>query len=173
MADHPVDLGRRAFLSRVASAIAAFLAAAIGLPLTVASVAAATRREEAPWIKIGPATDFQAGSPRLVTFSYTRSDGYLRTSVGRSVWVLKRGADRYTVYSARCTHLGCLVGSYRPGSRAFFCPCHDALYSVDDGDVIDGPPPRPLDELAWRIQEGELMVQQQDFLIGSPSRIPM
>ena len=38
---------------------------------------------------------------------------------------------------------------------------------------FDGPPPRPLDPLTWRVEDGELLAQYQDFLVGVPQRIPL
>lgn len=172
MANHEVDLGRRAFLSRLAGGIATFLAAAIGVPLVGAAVAPAARREEAQWVKLGAAADFPLGEPRMVTFGANKVDGYLRTTVPRVVWVIRSPGDRFTVYNARCTHLGCLV-SFRPAARTFTCPCHGGVFALEGGDVLDGPPPRPLDPLVWRIENGDLLVQHQDFLVGVPERIPL
>lgn len=172
MADRPTELGRRAFLSRLASALAAFLAAAVGLPLAGAAAAPGMRREEAVWIKVGSTAEFQVGQPRLVTYGFTKTDGYLQAAVSRSVWVSKLAGDRFTVYNAACTHLGCLV-NYRPNSRTFLSPCHGGVFALEDGAVLDGPPPRPLDQLNWRIEEGTLLVQQQDFLLGIPEKVAL
>jgi Rieske Fe-S protein len=43
--------------------------------------------------------------------------------------------------SAICTHLGCIVSSSEFG---FQCPCHGSQYN-QDGKVIGGPAPRPLE----------------------------
>jgi nitrite reductase/ring-hydroxylating ferredoxin subunit len=44
-------------------------------------------------------------------------------------------------YSAVCTHLSCAV-LWREGELQ--CPCHDGRFSVGSGQVLAGPPPRPL-----------------------------
>ncbi len=46
------------------------------------------------------------------------------------------------VFVATCTHFDCTV-SYRPEGDTIFCACHDGVYAAD-GQVISGPPPRPL-----------------------------
>jgi hypothetical protein len=37
---------------------------------------------------------------------------------------------------------------------------------------VAGPPPRPLDRLESRIEGGKLQVQYQDFVLGTPDRVP-
>jgi glycine/D-amino acid oxidase-like deaminating enzyme/nitrite reductase/ring-hydroxylating ferredoxin subunit len=67
--------------------------------------------------------------------------------------VVCSGTDRIAVHrddegalhavSARCTHLGCLVG-YNAAERAWECPCHGSRFAPD-GTVIQGPAVRPLE----------------------------
>ena len=46
-------------------------------------------------------------------------------------------------YSDVCTHLSCAV-LYQADQRRFFCPCHDGVFDAYTGDVLAGPPVRPL-----------------------------
>jgi menaquinol-cytochrome c reductase iron-sulfur subunit len=172
MTELPADLERRAFLSRAATALGAFLAAAVGIPLVGAAVAPAARRDEAQWIKLGALSDFQIGEPRMVSFGASKEDGYLKTTAPRAVWVLRSADDQFTAFNGRCTHLGCLV-SFHPDVKRFICPCHGGEFALDTGAVLDGPPPRGLDQLTWRIEDGNLIVQHQDFLVGVPERVAL
>jgi len=52
-------------------------------------------------------------------------------------------SDRFVAYSQSCTHLGCPV-HFQVETRKLYCPCHEGFFSVDDGRVLAGPPPRPL-----------------------------
>jgi nitrite reductase/ring-hydroxylating ferredoxin subunit len=49
----------------------------------------------------------------------------------------------FAAYSQKCTHLSCAVFYSREENR-FECPCHEGYFSVWNGDVLQGPPPRPL-----------------------------
>jgi len=61
--------------------------------------------------------------------------------------IIRVGAQQYAVYrndvgelhalSARCTHLGCIVG-WNAADRAWECPCHGSRFAAD-GTVVQGP----------------------------------
>lgn len=56
-------------------------------------------------------------------------------------------------YSDVCTHLSCAV-LYQPGERKFHCPCHEGFFDAYSGDVLSGPPTRPLPLIELRTQDG-------------------
>lgn len=57
--------------------------------------------------------------------------------------LVRTGDEAYVAYSQVCTHLSCVV-YFSASSRRLECPCHRGSFSVADGTVIAGPPPRPL-----------------------------
>jgi Rieske Fe-S protein len=57
--------------------------------------------------------------------------------------LLRTGDDSWVAYSQKCTHLSCAVYPSTDGKR-LECPCHEGYFSVADGRVLQGPPPRPL-----------------------------
>jgi cytochrome b6-f complex iron-sulfur subunit len=61
-----------------------------------------------------------------------------------------------TVFSAVCSHLGCLV-NYQKDRGEFVCPCHGGRYDLT-GKNIAGPPPAPLTRFPLKTQGGMLMV---------------
>jgi cytochrome b6-f complex iron-sulfur subunit len=65
-------------------------------------------------------------------------------------------AGGITVFSATCSHLGCLV-NYHKDKREFVCPCHGGRYDLA-GKNIAGPPPAPLTMLPARSQDGMILV---------------
>jgi Rieske Fe-S protein len=46
-------------------------------------------------------------------------------------------------YSDVCTHLSCAV-LYQQAERQFYCPCHEGHFDAYTGEVLGGPPTRPL-----------------------------
>jgi len=48
----------------------------------------------------------------------------------------------HRAFSATCTHLDCIV-EYRPDRGLIWCNCHNGQFDLS-GQVVGGPPPRPL-----------------------------
>jgi nitrite reductase/ring-hydroxylating ferredoxin subunit len=61
----------------------------------------------------------------------------------------------YVAYSQKCTHLSCAV-YYAPEKNRLECPCHEGYFSVRTGDVLQGPPPRPLPRIMLERRGDEL-----------------
>ena len=61
-------------------------------------------------------------------------------------------------YSAVCTHFACLV-KYKGDTNQIACPCHEGFFDPEDGSVVDGPPPRPLDRFSVYVaDDGQIYV---------------
>ena len=60
--------------------------------------------------------------------------------------LIRTGEDQYVAYSQKCTHLSCAVYFSAIEDR-LECPCHQGFFSVRDGSVLQGPPPRPLPQI--------------------------
>jgi cytochrome b6-f complex iron-sulfur subunit len=65
----------------------------------------------------------------------------------------------FKAFSAVCTHLNCTV-QYRPEDKDIWCACHNGHYDLN-GNVISGPPPRPLEEYAVFVRNGEVVVAKE------------
>jgi cytochrome b6-f complex iron-sulfur subunit len=57
--------------------------------------------------------------------------------------VLKTAAGDIRAFSAKCTHLSCIV-QFMPAAGRINCACHGGWYDVT-GKNVAGPPPRPLE----------------------------
>lgn len=61
--------------------------------------------------------------------------------------LIRTGEEEFVAYSQKCTHLSCAV-YYSAKNDMLECPCHQGFFSVKDGSVLQGPPPRPLPQIA-------------------------
>lgn len=62
-------------------------------------------------------------------------------------------------FSAVCTHLTCTV-QFESDTGTFYCPCHNGRFDLA-GNVISGPPPRPLEEYAVEVVGSEIFVSKK------------
>lgn len=60
--------------------------------------------------------------------------------------MIRTSEEEYVAYSQKCTHLSCAV-YYSAKNDRLECPCHQGFFSVKDGSVLQGPPPRPLPQI--------------------------
>lgn len=164
---------RRRFLGWTIGGIAAFLTAAIGVPAAGTVASAMLAHGEALSVRLEKLTNYPVGQPTLSQFTLTRTDGWLRTTEGRGVWVVRTSDQDVTVFNGRCTHLGCAYNwrAQNPNTNRFVCPCHDGVFGLD-GKVVSGPPPRPLDTLPVKVADGFVVIEYQDFRSGVPDKTP-
>jgi cytochrome b6-f complex iron-sulfur subunit len=138
-------LTRRALLDRFAGAlVVASAAAAAGAVVAFASPPPG-RREDV--------SEIDAAS-----FDELKARGSVRFRFGREPCILILHDDRVHALSLVCTHLGCLV-DWSPGIGRLTCPCHRASFSLA-GNVIEGPPPRPLRTFATSVVGGRVLVRR-------------
>jgi menaquinol-cytochrome c reductase iron-sulfur subunit len=88
----------------------------------------------------------------------------------RTVWLYTEDGEHFTAYSGTCTHLGCSFG-YDKDRDVFACPCHRGLFDVKTGKVLGGPPPRPLDTLPVKVENGEVHVMFESFRTGIEAKV--
>jgi Rieske Fe-S protein len=70
--------------------------------------------------------------------------------------LVRPSANKFVAYSQKCTHLSCAVYYSRTTNR-LECPCHEGYFSIDDGRVLQGPPPRPLPRIEIERRGNELI----------------
>jgi arsenite oxidase small subunit len=67
--------------------------------------------------------------------------------------LLRSSEGEFQAYSRRCSHAGCTV-DFDPPRRCLTCPCHNGAYDARMGQVMFGPPRRPLDEIVLQMRAG-------------------
>ena len=152
-----------------------FTLAAIGTALTAASSVAGAAlafvlgplRRHAPresaFLDLGPASaveGLRAGTsaPEEVVVEHLVEDGYMTRRVKERFAVVPdaKSASGLTALGTTCSHLGCGV-SWNAARKAFLCPCHGGVYGPG-GEVLAGPPPRPLARLPLVVSGGRLQL---------------
>lgn len=73
--------------------------------------------------------------------------------------IVFREQANYRIFSARCTHLGCIID--RTVGETLVCPCHGSRYSFS-GEVLRGPAQRNLQPLSYRIdaEKGKMFIER-------------
>jgi menaquinol-cytochrome c reductase iron-sulfur subunit len=166
-AEAPLDrpMTRNRFLAWTGGIAAGMVATALGVIGLPPIVAPALRDGGAGWTALGPIDGSEPGQPDLsvagtvvpTSFTRTVTDAFMLPEKQKTpVFLVCEGGDRFTVFDARCTHLGCPL-SWSSTDREFLCACHGAVYD-QGGEVTDGPPPRPLDRYETKVEDGILYV---------------
>jgi len=75
----------------------------------------------------------------------------------KPVIVVNTRAGGVKAFSAICTHLGCIV-YWDEARQIIVSPCHDGRFNPVTGNVISGPPPRPLPPYEFTVEEGKIYV---------------
>ena len=91
----------------------------------------------------GKVTDFKVGE--VTPFRKERAF-ILRTEGG------------FLAISAVCPHLHCIV-NWNEVLKKFECPCHGAKFN-QNGEVLEGPPPRPLDLYKLQVVAGNVVIDR-------------
>lgn len=66
-------------------------------------------------------------------------------------------AGEFKVFSAVCTHMGCIVNQIANGR--IDCPCHGSEYSITDGAVLAGPAPKPLPAKPFKVTGDSIFLE--------------
>lgn len=139
------------FVNTVTALITGGLAAVLG-----AFALRPSRRESGAWLRAGNLADLTPHVPVPRVLSVPRQDGWYRERARQTVFIVWDGGQNVHAFSATCTHLGCQV-RWDADSTHFRCPCHGGVFDAQ-GQVVDGPPPRPLDRVDARVDATERTV---------------
>jgi menaquinol-cytochrome c reductase iron-sulfur subunit len=151
------EVNRRAFLSSVTVAIGAIISAGLGIPAVAYIVGPALQRtQEEEWIPIGSTSKVELGTPTLFKAKVERQTGWIIDEDEITVYLLTDDGRDYVAMSNICTHLGCRV-RWIDDQGQFFCPCHNAIFDKD-GSVVEGPPPRPLDQFEVKVENNTIYI---------------
>ncbi len=77
---------------------------------------------------------------------------------------LRNVENNVIAFTDVCPHLGCKI-NYQSSSHHFFCPCHASTFDLD-GTKVNVIPPRNMDSLPTKVENGRVWVKYQDFRGG-------
>ena len=146
--EKPTDFAKRRFLK----ALILFAGALVLLPLGRLSAFLLERKSNTgsyPRSKIANTSEVTAG--KSVLFTYPHKD--------RPAVLIHLTSGDFVAYDAICTHLGCQIHfdeepikGWESKKDNLFCACHGAVFDPENGDVLAGPPPRPMPKVKLEIE---------------------
>lgn len=135
---------RREFMANLVMAIAGFLG--------IGGLAARFLQYLYPVVPPEEVVEVPAGRRDQVP-----ANGGLVLSLPTGQIALVDAGGELRAFSAVCTHLGCIV-RWESGMEHLYCACHGGMFGRA-GQVVGGPPPRPLPRYAVEIREGQVFVK--------------
>ena len=146
------SLTRRKVFTVAGQAIGGAAGMVIILPALGFAVAPIFDKPEETWQAVGALDDFVPETYRSRVITIVEGIG----EAGKTTVYVRQGSadldedpNSYVAVSTRCAHLGCPVRFYQAAGN-FICPCHGGVYGFQ-GEVIGGPPVRPLDRFQTRV----------------------
>ena len=169
-ADDVIVLNRRSFFGALLGIGTAGMGALLGIPvLRYVLYPLYAKSSKSGWSIIGKSEEFaNLTTPQLTSIDFKQLDGWREVDSSQSVYVTKGRDGEVKVLSAICPHLGCSV-SWQKGQNEFVCPCHGGRFAPD-GQHLSGPPPRGMDPLPNKVENGNLLVHFQYFRSNAPNR---
>jgi menaquinol-cytochrome c reductase iron-sulfur subunit len=166
---------RRGLFTGGVLAAGGIASAAFGLPALGFALGPVVEDASDPeFLDVGATDDFDPETyvPKVITLPEAANAGeagkttvYLREAGPADTNAL---GQPYIAISTRCTHLGCPVRYVQASSR-FICPCHGGVYG-SDGEVVGGPPVRPLDRFETSVEGDRVLVGPRFSLNSSFDR---
>jgi menaquinol-cytochrome c reductase iron-sulfur subunit len=151
------NISRREFTRNAMLFVGAIIGSVIGIPAIGYLISPAVKASSSDaWIPLGALSNYPTGVPTSFSFTRSKVNGWEKTTNSFSVYVIHGEGDKVNVISNICTHLGCRV-AWNNDAKEYLCPCHDARFALN-GEVVSGPPPRPLDTYETKIENGNLFI---------------
>ena len=150
-------INRRNFMSLATWAIGGLISLGLGIPAIAYIIGPAlSRNRTQDWIRLGPVTKVELNVPTLFKFTIQRKTGWIVNEEEISVYILTENGRDFIAMSNICTHLSCRA-RWIADREEFFCPCHNGVFDKQ-GNVVSGPPPRPLDRYEVKVEDDQLLV---------------
>jgi len=128
------DAGRRSFFNRLFQTVMGLWGVAfITVVISYIKAPRESKGIDERVSRVGPLSEFQIGTARFIA------------DERQPFWVIRNSSEELIALSATCTHLRCIL-QWEKDSGRLVCPCHAGAFDLN-GNVVAGPPPRPLQSL--------------------------
>jgi Rieske Fe-S protein len=138
-------ISRREFIKGATAVIGGMITAVIGIP-TIAYLIDPALKESVKedWIPVGKLEEMPVGLPTPFSFTRVQVNGWERTATSHGGFVIRKSEDPNDLFllNSRCTHLACTV-NWSENDQVYLCLPRCKVRQ--QGEVLGGPPPRPLD----------------------------
>lgn len=124
----------------------AALGAAIAYPLISYLIPPKVKEVARTSVVAGKADELAVNSGKIFLFA------------NRPAIAIRTPEGEVRAFSAVCTHLACTV-QYRADLKHIWCACHNGHYDLH-GQVLSGPPPRPLEEYKVTVKDDDVIVSR-------------
>lgn len=150
-------LNRRDFLGIATWSIGGVMGFLLGIPAVAYVLGPALQRQKAQdWIRLGSAKKVELGTPALFKVKVERKTGWIVSEEEIAAFVLTENGRDFVAMSNICTHLGCRV-RWIAERQQFLSPCHNGVFDKY-GNVVSGPPPRPLDRYPVKVEDEQIYI---------------
>ncbi len=155
--DKKERVNRRDFFKTAILGVGALFGSALGIPAIAYIVGPAISNQNTQtWLQLGSTSKIEIGKPTLFKTKLEMQTGWITNEEEINVYVLTENGRDYVAMSNVCTHLGCHV-RWIGEQNQFFCPCHNGVFDIH-GQVISGPPPRPLNRYQVKVENDQLYI---------------
>lgn len=166
-------LSRRSFVMRSLAVIGGGIAAVLAVPIVGFATAPGWRARtpirwlstsvvptsrSSDWTLVGRIADFEIGVPEYRQVDRHVVDGWVSETLPVGVHVVRQNETEVAVFDPHCTHLGCPL-AWSNGASKFLCPCHGGSFD-GAGEVVSGPPPRPMIRYETRLEGDQILIGQ-------------
>lgn len=138
------DFSRREFLKLGKSFLAVTGLAVVLGPIVAYFYPANLEETPSDPVLVCPENELGEGESKTVRF-------------GRYPAIVINTKEGLRAYSAVCTHFACVV-KWDLQRYEIVCPCHDGFFKPQNGEVISGPPPKPLDPIHVEVVDGDIYI---------------
>ncbi len=161
-------MDRRRFMEAGIYTITGAITVVSGIALVRFAIGPSFRPERVKWIEV-ELDDAAARNSNFtrVILEYEKKDGWLTANARSLAYVKRKSQDEVVAISAACTHLGCIV-TWDEDQQFFKCPCHNGRYNAE-GEVISGPPPKPLRRHRTKIEDNRILLATETVPFGGTS----